>query len=417
MNDTREATSSPNPQAGLPDPTSHGPKEESGRAGKSRKPRASSSVAEATQASRSSARKPKCTNNVAPPGANKNRRPSKARVVKTPGVNPERVPSPTDLASLAAAIRDEIRAGHASMSKGLDHFRRAGEMLVREKARIGHGGFGKYVSETFEFSLETANVYMRVYLGWSILEEKRRANPESATDLTLAKVVKQLAKPRKKPVTKGDPATPGAIDEVAPEGSTLPACQDLPIAHARSPEPVRADPVDLGTIEARSDGPPAAALMDPPAVDPIRPEVTGKAGPARDLGVGDDPVRPRHAAAGDAAAGAVITEPSRPRAEDLIALLKRCQIRARLKKAKKRRDFDADAGIWCLLRPIAAEVMALREAAGRERGLIAPLIIEFILTRSPEEWELCTDCGGEAVLESGGGPCPKCDGRGYWPWG
>jgi hypothetical protein len=339
------------------------------------------------------------------------------RSVDTPAVDvhaeaPQGTPCPLDLEALAAAITDEIRAGNASMSKGLDHFRRAGEMLHYAKLRIGHEGYERFVLEHFGSCLETANKYKRIFLGWSTVEEMRRANPASEPDLTLTEVLKRLAKPRKQSGTKGITVTPEAIDEVVPEASALTIDPDRLIPCVRSSEAARTDQGNLRTLEHQSNEVPPTVLMSLPAGDPIGPAMTGEAVPADELEVDNGPAGQCDAAPGVAPAGVVITEENRPRAQDLISLLKRCLIRNRLQKAV-RRHFDADTRLWLLLQPITDEIRARHRRAGREDGLFATLVGDFLLGKPPEEWILCQRCGGAGFLVVGGKPCSECTGGGY----
>ena len=56
-----------------------------------------------------------------------------------------------DLAALASKINSEHEAAEASARKGLDHYRRCGEALVRAKATVGHGGWAAWLKANVRF--------------------------------------------------------------------------------------------------------------------------------------------------------------------------------------------------------------------------------------------------------------------------
>lgn len=66
------------------------------------------------------------------------------------------------LAELAAWIGAEHQAGEVSAAKGVGHFRRAGEALLKAKALVGHGKWLKWLKANVSFSQQTANCYMRL---------------------------------------------------------------------------------------------------------------------------------------------------------------------------------------------------------------------------------------------------------------
>ena len=63
------------------------------------------------------------------------------------------------LQELIPLIVQEIEAGNAA---GIEHFRRAGEMLLEAKKQVGHGEWGGWLKRNFRLSQRSANDYMRL---------------------------------------------------------------------------------------------------------------------------------------------------------------------------------------------------------------------------------------------------------------
>jgi hypothetical protein len=78
-------------------------------------------------------------------------------------LNPPAVVRPAeDLAALAHAINAEHGAGEAATRKGLEHFRAAGEKLLRAKAQCGHGKWLAWLAANVHFDRRTATRYMEL---------------------------------------------------------------------------------------------------------------------------------------------------------------------------------------------------------------------------------------------------------------
>jgi hypothetical protein len=60
---------------------------------------------------------------------------------------------------LVPLIKDELSAADQA---GLEHYRRAGEMLVEAKDQVAHGSWGRWLTKNFELSDRTAARYMRL---------------------------------------------------------------------------------------------------------------------------------------------------------------------------------------------------------------------------------------------------------------
>ena len=63
-------------------------------------------------------------------------------------------------------VADEINAAHdrvaQCLSEGLSHATHAGELLLRAKADVGHGGWLKWLKQNVSFSARTAQLYMQL---------------------------------------------------------------------------------------------------------------------------------------------------------------------------------------------------------------------------------------------------------------
>jgi hypothetical protein len=73
-----------------------------------------------------------------------------------------------DLGALLAAARAEHEAGEGATRKGLEHYRKAGEALVRAKAAAGHGQWLAALART-GIPQQRASEYMRLAAGWGKL--------------------------------------------------------------------------------------------------------------------------------------------------------------------------------------------------------------------------------------------------------
>lgn len=78
------------------------------------------------------------------------------------------------LDSELAQINQRHRTIRELASQALDHAKVAGELLLRAKERIPHGGFSQWVSQHCEFSDRTARTYMTIAESWGAISEKRK---------------------------------------------------------------------------------------------------------------------------------------------------------------------------------------------------------------------------------------------------
>jgi hypothetical protein len=59
---------------------------------------------------------------------------------------------------LIPMIQSELQQGN---SAGLEHYRRAGQMLIEAKGQVAPGGWGRWLTKNFDMSNRTAQIYMR----------------------------------------------------------------------------------------------------------------------------------------------------------------------------------------------------------------------------------------------------------------
>jgi len=74
-----------------------------------------------------------------------------------------------DLAELLAVASAEHEAGQRAERESLEHYRKAGEALIRAKAAAGHGKWLKALKGQGAFSQQRASEYMRLAEGWGKL--------------------------------------------------------------------------------------------------------------------------------------------------------------------------------------------------------------------------------------------------------
>jgi protein gp37 len=71
-----------------------------------------------------------------------------------------------DLNHLASVVNAEHEAGEGDARKCLEHFRNAGEALIKAKGRCGHGKFLKWLEKNVPLSRQQVSSYMRVAREW-----------------------------------------------------------------------------------------------------------------------------------------------------------------------------------------------------------------------------------------------------------
>jgi hypothetical protein len=96
--------------------------------------------------------------------------------------------------AIAYDIEREHQAAYGKAREALEHARRAGELLLQAKAAIGHGAFGKWLTEHISFAERTAQAYMRIASNWPAIEAKSATVAEMTVRGALA-AVKNTTRP------------------------------------------------------------------------------------------------------------------------------------------------------------------------------------------------------------------------------
>ena len=74
-----------------------------------------------------------------------------------------------DVSALLAAAATEHDAGKRAERASLEHYRKAGEALLKAKQAVGHGQWSKLLREKCRIPQQRASEYMRLAEGWSKL--------------------------------------------------------------------------------------------------------------------------------------------------------------------------------------------------------------------------------------------------------
>jgi hypothetical protein len=94
---------------------------------------------------------------------------------------------------LVPLIKEELTAGY---SAGLEHYRRAGDMLLEAKSQVGHGEWQPWLKRNFELSARQASDYMR--LAREMREAENGGNAAVFRARTLSEAVGDLRSPGEK---------------------------------------------------------------------------------------------------------------------------------------------------------------------------------------------------------------------------
>jgi hypothetical protein len=96
-----------------------------------------------------------------------------------------------NLAQLAEQINAEHQQVETALRAGLEHAKRAGELLLEAKQQCHHGEWLPWLGANVEFSERTAQAYMRVASRWDELTAKA----QHVADLPYREAIGLLAKP------------------------------------------------------------------------------------------------------------------------------------------------------------------------------------------------------------------------------
>jgi hypothetical protein len=98
------------------------------------------------------------------------------------------------LGKLAEEINHEHQAFRRAFNATFRSALRAGDLLNEAKAKAGHGNWETWVEENCEFSMRTAQVYMRIANNREVVEEHLRS--ADSAGLSIEGVLQELATPK-----------------------------------------------------------------------------------------------------------------------------------------------------------------------------------------------------------------------------
>jgi len=186
-----------------------------------------------------------------------------------------------DLGELAARINREHDAGEVAARDVLEHFRSAGEALIRAKALCGHGRWLTWLKANVRFSPRTAQAYMRVATHWD----------KCATAADLRAALRQLTDdlPDEAGSTTAD-EPPGHAEPQAARGEVGEASGAIghrPDDDRQEIESEAAGGADSGVSHPARTAAEAAAMIEPPpgagdAWEPPADGISESGGPAPD---------------------------------------------------------------------------------------------------------------------------------------
>jgi hypothetical protein len=114
---------------------------------------------------------------------------------------------PSQLAKLAAAIKQEVALAEHRLRSSVKHAIHAGKFLSQAKTFVGHGKWLTWFkANDFPFSESSAERYIRVYKRWDEVQDKlgERSNPARMTDLTFTEALGMLADTSRKKGNRTD---------------------------------------------------------------------------------------------------------------------------------------------------------------------------------------------------------------------
>ena len=97
---------------------------------------------------------------------------------------------PTPLADLGTEINDTHAAAMLHAGKAMNHALRCGDLLIKAKATVPHGGWLPWLRQNIVFSDRTAQAYMRLAAKFG--RDKR----STVADLSVRRVLQEIATPR-----------------------------------------------------------------------------------------------------------------------------------------------------------------------------------------------------------------------------
>jgi hypothetical protein len=153
-----------------------------------------------------------------------------------------------DLEALAAKIAEEHARAQAAMRTSVEHAVRTGDMLIKAKRLIGHGGFQIFVERYCEIAPRTAQAYMRLARE---LPKLPTAKAQRVADLSLRDAISAVATDSRNIAALPPPAADQALKEAKNERLRCAVSRQQTAARisAQPAEPQVYETVFVGRVE------------------------------------------------------------------------------------------------------------------------------------------------------------------------
>jgi hypothetical protein len=133
------------------------------------------------------------------------------------------------LAELTEIARENHQMAAGALGEALHYAKETGDVLRAIKAKVGHGKYGKWLAEHFEFTPQTANVYVRISEAWDHLKRISNLSVQGAIEVLrdMSKEQKKVAAPE---VFAADEACKMLVAGLAKRFKRLPDAQVIWLA-------------------------------------------------------------------------------------------------------------------------------------------------------------------------------------------
>ena len=90
------------------------------------------------------------------------------------------------VAGIVGEIKTELAKERESLTAGLEHARRAGELLLKAKGQHGYGTWEDWLDENFELSERSAEDYIRLAKHWPDIQAALKNDSQAFAGLSFA---------------------------------------------------------------------------------------------------------------------------------------------------------------------------------------------------------------------------------------
>jgi hypothetical protein len=98
------------------------------------------------------------------------------------------------VAGLVSEIKTELEKEREALSTGLEHARRAGELLLKVREEYEYGTWEEWLREHFDMSERTAQDYIRLAKHWSDIEAALKESAQPLADLSFGQALRLISK-------------------------------------------------------------------------------------------------------------------------------------------------------------------------------------------------------------------------------